>query len=172
MALNNFDNHQIGVTDELLELASFEENRLLATYLVQQTRRTLDLASQLLDPAIFNTPEFIEAMRQLVVKNSKPKVRILVHDPATIVKLGHRLVDLASRLSSFIEIRKAGPEHKDYNECLLVADQTAFLHRIDGSRFEATANFNDRRQAKYYLDGFDVMWDASVPDPNLRRISL
>jgi hypothetical protein len=170
--MNNIDDYKIGINSELLQLASFEENRALATFMVQQATRTLDIASRLLDPPIFNSPEFIEAVRSFVTKNSKAKVRIIVHDPATIVKLGHRLVNLASHLSSLIEIRKAGNEHKYYSECLLVADDTAFLHRLNGERFEATANFNDRRQSKYYLDGFNSMWDASVSDPNLRRMIL
>lgn len=168
----NIDDYKLGINSELLQLASFEENRMLATAFVQQASRSLDIASRLLDPPIFNSPEFIEAVRYFVTKNSKPKVRIIVHDPATIVKLGHRLVDLAGHLSSLIEIRKAGQEHKYYNECLLVVDDTAFIHRLNGERFEATANFNDRRQSKYYLDGFNTMWDASVSDPNLRRMSL
>lgn len=167
-----FDSYKIGVNSELLQLESFYENRVLATFFAQQATRTLDIASRLLDPPIFNSPEFIEAVRYFVTKNRMPKVRIIVHDPPTIVKLGHRLVELAGDLSSLIEIRKAGPEHKYYSECLLVADDTAFLHRLNGERSEATANFNDRRQSKYYLDDFNKMWDASVTDPNLRRINL
>jgi hypothetical protein len=166
------DSYKIGVNSELLQLESFDENRILATCLAQQATRTLDIASRLLDPPVFNSSEFIEAVRYFVTKNRKPNVRIIVHDPATIVKLGHRLVDLAGNLSSLIEIRKAGHEHKYYSECLLVADDTAFLHRLNGERCEATANFNDRRQSKYYLDEFNKMWNASVTDPNLRRMSL
>jgi hypothetical protein len=166
------DNYKIGVDSELLQLESFEENRDLATCFAQQASRSLDIASRLLDPPIFNSSEFIEAVRFFVTNNRKVKVRIIVHDPATIVKLGHRLVDLAGNLSSLIEIRKAGHEHKYYSECLLVADDTAFIHRLNGERSEATANFNDRRQSKYYLDEFNKMWDASVTDPNLRRMSL
>jgi len=166
------DNYKIGVDSELLQLESFEENRDLATCFAQQASRSLDIASRLLDPPIFNSSEFIEAVRFFVTNNRKVKVRIIVHDPATIVKLGHRLVDLAGNLSSLIEIRKAGHEHKYYSECLLVADDTAFIHRLNGERSEATANFNDRRQSKYYLDEFNKMWDTSVTDPNLRRMSL
>lgn len=166
------DSYKIGVDNELLQLESFEENRILATSLTLQATRTLDIASRLLDPPVFNSSEFIEAVRYFVTKNRKPQVRVIVHDPATIVKLGHRLVDLAGNLSSLIEIRKAGHEHKYYSECLLVVDDTAFLHRLNGERTEATANFNDRRQSKYYLEDFNKMWDASVIDPNLRRMSL
>lgn len=170
--MTDFNQYKIGVNNKLLQLESFEENRQLATIMVQQARYTLDIISRLLDPLIFNSPEFIEAVRQMVTGNRQPKIRIIVFDPEAIVRNGHRLVDLAGSLSSFIEMRKASREFHSYNECLLLADNTAYLHRINGERFEATANFNDRRQVKFFIDDFENMWSSAVPDPNLRRLSI
>ena len=168
----NIDNYKLGVTQELLQIDSFDGNRIVTAAMAQQCQRTLDIVSRLLDPPVFNTTDFTEAVKRFATKNRKPRIRIIVFDPETIVKNGHRLVDLAGRLSSFIEIRKSGNDYKDYNECLLLADETAFLHRINAERYEATANFNDRRQSKYYLKQFDTMWDVATPDPNLRRVNL
>ena len=168
----NFEDYKIGYNNKLLQLKSFDENRTLATILVQQASRTLEIISRLLDPKIFNDPEFIEAVRKMVTQNRMTKIRIIVFDPETIVRNGHRLVDLANTLSSFIEIRKGGRDYHDFNRCLLLVDDTAFIHRINGERFEATANFNDRRQSKFYKDEFETMWETSLPDPNLRRIAL
>lgn len=168
----NFNDYKIGVNNKLLQLESFEENRQLATIMVQQSRYTLEIISRLLDPMIFNTPEFIEAVRQMVTTNRQPKIRIIVFDPETIVRHGHRLVEFAGSLSSFIEIRKAGREFHGYNECLLVADNIAYIHRTNAERFEATANFNDKRQSKFFMDDFETMWASALPDPNLRRLSI
>ena len=170
--MTTFNEYKIGVNNKLLQLESCEENRQLATILVQQTRYTLEIISRLLDPMIFNTPEFIEAIRQMVTGNRMPKIRIIVFEPETIVRNGHRLVDFAGSLSSFIEMRKAGREFHGYNECLLLADNTAFIHRKNGERFEATANFNDKRQCKLFIDDFETMWASALPDPNLRRLSI
>jgi hypothetical protein len=168
----NFDDYKIGVNDDLLQLASCDENRQLATFMVQQCRRTLEIISRLLDPLIFNSPEFIEAVRQMVITNSQPRIRIIVFDPETIVRNGHRLVELSGLLSSFIEMRKASKEFYYYNECLLLADNCAYMHRINAERFEATANFNDKRQSKLYADEFETMWTSGLIDTNLRRLSL
>ena len=170
--MTNFNDYQIGVNSELLQLESCEENRQLATIIVQQTRYTLEIISRLLDPMIFNTPEFIEAIRQMVSTNRQPKIRIIVFDPETIVRNSHRLVEFSASLSSFIEMRKAGREFHGYNECLLLADNTAYIHRNNADRFEATANFNDRRQSKFFIDDFETMWASALPDPNLRRLSI
>ena len=144
----------------------------MAAQMVQQARRSVDIISRLLDPPVFNSPDFIDAVRGMITGNRYPKVRVIVFDPDTIVRNGHRLVDLAGQLSSFIEMRKAGYEFNIYNECLLLVDDIAYIHRINGERYEATANFNDRRQSKYYRKEFDTMWEPARQDPNLRRMSL
>ena len=170
--MHDFAKYRIGVDQETLELATCEENRLVATCMVQQCTRFLDIISRQLDPPIFNTPEFIGALRQLINKKRQPLVRIIVFEPETIVRNGHHLLDLAGRYSSFIELRKASAEFHGYNECLLVADETAYVHRNSASRYEASANFNDRRQSKLYLDNFMTMWNQGSPDPNLRPIKI
>jgi len=170
--MHNFDKYRIGVDREPIQLSTSEENRLVATCMAQQCTRFLDIISRQLDPPIFNTPEFIGALRQLINKKRRPRVRIIVFEPETIVRYGHLLLDLADRHSSFIEMRKASNEFHAYNEFLLVADEAAYVHRNNASRYEATANFNDRRQSKLYLDNFMTMWNHGSPDSNLRPIKL
>ena len=63
-------------------------------------------------------------------------------------------------------------EFQSYNEFLLVADETAWLHRNSAARYEAEANFNDRRQSRLYLDKFSTMWNLAAPDANLRSMKL
>ena len=170
--MNDFNDNQLGVTNKVLTLDTRDDNRLTVTAMAKQCSRTLDIISKLLDPPVFDSPEFIEAVRQLIVKNRKPMVRVIVFDPDTIVKHSHRLVNLAGDMSSFIEIRKAHYQHKDYNESLFIADNIGYVHRNNAERYEANVNFNDRRQSKYLLKGFEGMWEIATPDPNLRRMTV
>jgi hypothetical protein len=170
--MQDLDKYKISEDQELLELATYDENRLVATCMTRQSIRFLDIISRQLDPSILNTPEFIEAVREMIIKKRRPRIRIIVFEPDTIVRHGHHLLDLAARHSSFIELRKASNEFHGYNEFLLVADETAYLHRNNASRYEATANFNDRRQSKFYLDNFEIMWNLGSPDQNLRPLKL
>ena len=170
--MRDFDKYRVGVDKELIELASCEENRLIATCMARQCIHFIDIISRKLDPEVLNTPEFIEALRQLIIRKRRPRVRIIVFEPDIIVRHGHLLLEFAGRHSSFIEMRKASAEFHGYNEFLLVADATAYLHRNNASRHEATANFNDRRQSKLYLDDFLTMWIQSSPDQNLRPLKL
>lgn len=163
---------KLGVSDTLLELGSCEENREVALSMAQQSRRTIEIVSRLLDPPIYNTTEFIEAIKSFVTGSRNPMLRVIVFDPDTIVRNGHRLVELAGSLSSFVEIRKVGHEYDQYSQSLMIADGAAYLHRISTDRYEATACFNDRRQASYYRKEFDTMWETARTDPKLRRMYL
>ena len=164
--------HELGVSDNLLKLESCEENREVALSMAQQARQSIEIISRLLDPSIYNTTEFIDAIRNFVTGNRNAQLRIIVFDPDTIVRNGHRLVELAGTLSSFIELRRAAFEHDLYSQSLLVVDGTAYLHRINTERYDATACFNDRRQSRFYQKEFNNMWETAKPDPNLRRMSL
>lgn len=170
--MQNIDNYKLGVTSEIIALEEREDNRLAVTNMAQQCSRTLEIISRLLDPPIFDSTDFIDAVRQIIVKNRKPMIRVIVLDPDTIVKHGHRLVNLAGDMSSFIEIRKAHYEHRDYNESLMIADGIGYVHRNNAERYDANVNFNDRRESKHLLKEFEEMWEMATQDPNLRRMTI
>lgn len=162
----------LGETEEPLVVSSSAEVSLVALSMVKQAQRTLDMISRNLDPVVYDTPEFVQAVRQLVLKSRHTKVRILVHEPAQIMKRGHRLVDLAMQLTSFIELRVPDNEHADFNESLLIADASGYIHRQNGERYEAKLNFSDGRISRILSKVFDEIWEKGRPDPNLRRALL
>ena len=166
----DFNEHILGETDTQIQVDSREENQLAITAMANQSLRTIEIISRLLDPPIFDSAEFIQAIRQLIVKKRNPAIRIIVFDPATIVRHGHRLVNLAGDMSSFIEIRKAHYQHKDYNESMFIADNVGYVHRNNAERYEANVNFKDPRKSKNLLEQFEEMWEMATQDPNLRRM--
>jgi hypothetical protein len=168
----DFNENILGETDNIIVLDSREDNRLAVTAMACQCSRTVEIISRLLDPPIFDSPDFIEAIRQLIVKNRTPKIRVIVFNPDIIVKHGHRLINLAGDMSSFIEIRKAHYQHKDYNESMFIADNIGYVHRNDAERYEANVNFKDPRQSRYLLKEFEEMWEVATQDPNLRRMTM
>lgn len=161
-----------GVRDGTFQTARAEELRQAQLTLVQRARRTLDLVSRHLDPALCDRDDFVDAVKELVLGSPRTRVRILVLDPASIVARDHRLLALARRLSSYIELRVPGPEHREFNEAWLVVDNTGYAHRRFSDRFEATVNFHDPRVAVALTHRFDELWQRAPPDPNVRRLHL
>ncbi len=170
--MHDIEDYRLGETDRVLQLGKRNENILVINHMAKQCHRSLDIISRELDPLVFDTEEFADAVKYLVLRQRRAQIRIIVFDPVTIVKRGHRLLDISGRLSSFIEIRKAHPLFYEYNECLMVADAMGYIHRMNDERFEGTANFKDRRKSAEFLNHFEEMWEQATPDPNFRKVML
>ena len=163
---------RLGETRGELALEDSETLRLTLCAMAAQARHSLDIVSRHLDPTLLNTPEFVEAVSRLVRGNQRARVRLLILDSAPLVSRGHRLVELAQRLSSYIALRVPAPIHRHLNEAWLVADATGYVYRPFSDRWEATADFHAPRQARQHTQRFDEIWTAGLPDPNLRRLHL
>jgi len=170
--MHDIEDYRLGETDKLLELEKRAENILVTNHMAKQCQRSLNIISRELDPLVFDTEEFADAVKYLALRHRHSKIQIIVFEPDTIVKRGHRLLDIASRLSSFVEIRKAHYSFDAYNECMMVADATGYIHRESGERFEATANFKDLRHTKNLLTQFADMWEMATPDANFRNMLM
>lgn len=170
--MNIFFNHQLGEIGDPIPIHTAEHHRVAATLMTQQARLFIDIASRELDPPVYDTPEFVDSIKRMVLQNRHTRVRILIFEPNAVVRRGHRLVDLAITLSSFFELRKPGPEHREWNGSLFIADEAGYVQRFDAARFEGVADFNDKRQAKLLLQEFEEIWAKSQPDPNFRRVML
>jgi len=170
--MNTFDNYELGRTDDAVSIETREDNFLAIIKMVQQCRNTIEIISHNLNPAIYDTVDFVEATKHMILNNRHAKVRILAFETQAIIRRGHRLVDLAMDLSSFIEFRTPGQEFRSFNEALFIADSTGYIHRFSAERFEGTVNFNDHRVSKYLRQHFEEMWDKSTTDMNFRRLSI
>ena len=162
----------LGTTDHAFEVDRAEALREVLLALTTQARRTVDIVSRHLDPTLLDRDDFIDALKAVALGSSRAQIRVLVLDPAPVVSHGHQLVELAQRLSSFIQIRVPAPEHREFNEAWLVADKLGYAHRRFSDRFEAMVNFHDPRLATHLTNRFDELWQRASPDPNLRRLHL
>jgi len=170
--MQDIEDYRLGETDRVLQLEKRAENILVTNHMANQCHRCLNIISRELDPLVSDTEEFADAVKYLALRHQRAQIQIIVFEPDTIVKRGHRLLDVSSRLSSFIEIRKAHYSCGDYNECMMVADATGYILRENGERFEGTANFKDLRHSKNLLTQFADMWELATPDPNFRNMLM
>ena len=140
--------------------------------MVQQSRNSIEIISRELDSHIYDTQEFIDAVRRLVLENNHARVRIIVLDTKVIIKQSHRLVNLAMDLSTFIHIRRPGIEHSGFNEAIFLADGYGYIHRLKSDRYGGTVNFNDGRTTRHLQNRFNEMWAKSLSDVNLRKLHI
>jgi len=149
-----------------------DDNQAAAIRLVNQGGRSLDLFSRDLESRVYDNSDFADAVRSLAVKTRDMHVRILVIDPDFAIKHGHRLIELARRLTSHMEIRKVHEDYCNNPEAFLVVDQRGMLHRKLASRYEAIVNFNNPMTATELHNQFTEMWDRSKQYMDFKRLYI
>ncbi len=167
-----FDHCILGETDEVMMVETRKENSQATLSMTQQSRYHIDILSRDLDPHIYNTTEFLQAIRGFVLQHRRTRLRILLYDLKEIVRKGHRLIDMAGNLSSFIQLRTPKAEASHCNESLFIADGTGYIHTLHAHRYDATINFADKSIAKYLLRQFNALWETATPDSNTRKFHL
>jgi hypothetical protein len=170
--MNEHFEASLGETDRLIDVETSQHNRELALAMALQCDRSLAIVSRVLDPPIYDHEDFVAAVKAMLLGSRYAQVRILLGDPETTLRHGHRLLELGLKLSSYIEIRAPHTQHQDFSESWFIADATGYIRRQFANRYEGEANFSGAAQARIMLQQFDAMWEPARPDPNLRRLHI
>lgn len=163
---------RIGEDDREIRLDSRADNQQVAAALVGQALRTLEIFSRDLEADIYDQPEFLAGIKTLALRSQHVRIRILLQDSSRIVRDGHRLLETARQLSSFIEIRKPSHDYREYNEAFMLVDGTGLLHRRSAERYQGIASFRQPLRARELGNFFDEVWQRSAPHPDLQRLHL
>lgn len=140
--------------------------------LVQQATKQLQILSFDLDRNTFGTKEMIDSLSALARKNRYTEIRILVVEPTKMTTSNNPLLTLQRRLSSAIGLRKTGLAAYEITDNFIVADRLGLLVQSIKEPGKAWGNFNNKPVAENYLSQFDVLWEQSSEDPNLRTLSI
>ena len=162
----------LGQTKGAQTLHDAAEIHAACAAMVGQARRIVRIYSSDLEPAIYDTAEFLDPARQFALSGPRASLRVIVQDEEPAIKRGHRLLALARSLPSYIEIRRADDEYRDQPEVFLLADAVGYVRRPLSNAWEAEANFADRLQAARLQRFFDQVWELSLVTPDLRRLDL
>lgn len=140
--------------------------------LIESTRRSVDILSRTLDPPLYSTDDCSDRLFALIKRNRHCRIRILVADIDPLRRQGHRLLALAQRVPSFVEVRQQAPRHRMERREWLISDAQAVLYREQADRDDAIISHHDPRWALALTNEFQAMWDVAEQHPDLRRLSL
>lgn len=170
--INDLDNQVLGETRGYIDLKGVEDNKQSVIHMAKQGRRSLDLFTPNLDPRVFDNDEFIDAVKNIALDNPRSRVNILILNPHAVVSRGHRIVELARRISSHVFIHRADDEDTDRVDTFMVVDNVGIMRRAHNDRFEGLVEFNNPAEARLLSKEFAEMWERSQPEPELRRLHL
>jgi hypothetical protein len=166
------DDLRLGETSLEFEVGRIAEARAVAHALATQARRTLLLHTEDLEPAIYDDSAFLNAASRLARDHSQSRIWILINDARKVVQHGHRLVEIARRLSSAIQLRRPAPQYCNDHESFLLVDGCGYLHRPIAARYEGTANFHDPGKVADIEKYFMEVWERSEPDEEIKRLYI
>ena len=139
---------------------------------LQWPHRTVRIYSQYLDHALFNSDDVTGSLSEFVRHGPPAHLQVLIHSSNRIVSRGHRLLELARRLQSKIEIRNVPTELAHDSHSCVVFDTDAYWLMPDHEDYLALANPYDPVQARRLADRFDYLWSRSKTDPELRILRV
>lgn len=147
--------------------------QLHAWLLASQSRRQLRLYSPNLDHTIFNHPALQDAFSALARAGRQSRIRIILRDPRPAIARSHRLVELARRLSSTIEIRRAPPREEDGpDNSYLLADDRGLLWLPEKTEQRGYAHYNYPARVRELGNAYEQLWEQSESEPELRILGI
>lgn len=153
-------------------LGSASEMREAATTICALAERKVSIMTRDLEPGIYDHPDFLEAVKKLILSRRFARVRVLISDPSRAIKNGNRLVTMGRRLNSFIEFRNVNDDYKEVPEAYIIADNKAIAYRLDATRWDGIADSYSPPNASSYLRTFDEIWSASEYENEFRNMHL
>jgi len=163
---------RLGETKARTALHNRDEYRMASQTLAEQARRQLDIFTFDLDSPLYDQPAFIEAVKQLALRSRASRIRILLQDNLKVQQNGHRLLQLARRVPSRIEIRRPHIDYEEYPENFLIADKVGYIHRQQFSEYRGGMAFNDPLWAGRLTELFGRIWELSEQDSDLRQLNI
>jgi len=170
--MTDYEKYRLGENSDTLSLSLREQHAQLSLQMAQQATRSLHIFTYDLDASVFDNQPFIEATKQLAINNPHSKVYILIQEPRNMILYGHRIVELARRISSHIFLHRANDDDRKRLDNFLIADQLGLIRRPHADRYEGIADFNNPQDSRLFLKYFEEAWERSQPDPELRRLHL
>ena len=164
--------HILGETNEHIEVDLRDDLRQLILTMGQQAKHRILIFSHDLDHDLFDTEELYETIKNLAIKNPRTHIHILVQNAHPMTQKGHRLLSLARRITSHIQIKVTAKEHEDIFETFVIFDDRGYIIQSHPERFEAYGNFYDPLKTRQLTEEFEELWGRAIIDTSLRRLSL
>jgi len=161
----------LGEQRELVEIDEQQAADHLLWMLSQARRRVLVYAA---DQAVwlFNRREVISTLEQLVARQPKARVRILLHEASKAFVQGHTPLNLMHRFPSLLDIRKQHPERNRDPQVYVLIDDTGVLMLPRAIRREGFVRYNSPDQVRRWHGHFEDLWASSQSDSAIRRFLL
>lgn len=159
-------------SETLQPIASREDARRHTLSLFCQARHSLRLYSPDLESWLYDQSDIMQASKRFLLAHPRNRLRILLADPTQAIRQSHRLLTLARRLTSSLQIRTLNPEYPAQSSAFLVVDHSGLLVRPGPEHAAGYVLYQSPGRARALRHQFDSAWDHSLSHPDLRSFLL
>jgi predicted GNAT family N-acyltransferase len=138
-----------------------------------ETRHQLSIYLPIIDSDSYASIEELAELRRVAVSGRSARIRILLHDPAAALRNDHRLVALAQRLPSAMQIRMPVDEADlAYTSAYLLNDVGGYLFLPEADRPQGRAALHDRSAQAPLRQHFDNVWERAERATVLQALDI
>ena len=153
-------------------ISTREEMQQAALDVVREATRKVSIFTHDLEPGIYDSPEFLEIIKRMVLSQTYARIRVLIANPSRAVKNGNNFVHLGRRLNTYIEFRHVREDLRTHAEAFCIGDETALVYRLQADRWEGIVDTYEPAVAKLYGQMFDEIWLASEVEMEFRQLGI
>lgn len=153
-------------------ISNKDEMRKAVIDIAKEASRRVSIFTHDLEPGIYDDPDFLEAIKKLVLRQTYSRIRVLIADPSRAIKNGNNFVHLGRRLNTYIEFRHVREDLRTHAESFCIADETALIYRLRHEKWEGIADTYEPAVAKLYGQMFDEIWQASEVEIEFRQLGI
>lgn len=158
--------------DNTVTFDSREHAEQHALKLIQQAHQEICFFGPLIDPVLLDNDPVIEQISEFARHSTRSKIRIVVFDTRKNIAQSHRLIPLAQRLTSKIEIRIAKQQHQQLRSLYLLIDSNAALYCPNAERYKGRVETQTSAAVRDMQQLFEEIWNQAKQDINTRRLHL
>jgi hypothetical protein len=151
---------------------SLNEFKAETEQLFNEASRVIQIYSKDLDPRVLSDTRIESLLLKFIKRSKASKLQLLIFDESYLKGIDHRLVSLAQRFTSYVEIRLIPRDyHENYFGYYLV-DKKRIVHRNNIERYQAEYAQLPNSLVKEKSKWFDDIWQKSTPASFLRALHL
>ncbi|MEO6799238.1 MAG: GNAT family N-acetyltransferase [Rhodanobacter sp.] len=161
--------HDIGT----LPASTRDEIAAARLQLLGDARHRLAIRLPVLDDENYASVQELDQLRRIAISGRSALIRVLLHDPDAALRNDHRLIALAQRLPSSIQIRVPVDEvDLTWASACLLNDVGGYLFLPDAQRTRGRAARSHRANAAPLQQHFDEVWDRSERASVLQSLDI
>ena len=140
--------------------------------MLSQAQRQISILSDTITQPLFKDPYIRRCFLNLSKRSAQAKIKILLIDDRSGAGYHNPVIDLAQKLTSFIELRVIPRGSIKPTEMITCVDFDAGIYRKDLDSYVGFANYNNHLISQRLRDNFEQQWQYAKPSANMRRLSI